>query len=134
MAEFKRLSEVEVVAEPAESANVLIEENGVIKKAPKNEFGSKEEWDAIINIDYDSENGTETRKLISGSYADIKAKIESGIIPAVFIKRVAVYAEVTYITFSKLVSSDLCIYADSEYIYLNFGNNGVSINTDNTLS
>jgi hypothetical protein len=39
MAEFKRLSDVEVVAEPTESANVLIEENGVIKKAPKTAVG-----------------------------------------------------------------------------------------------
>lgn len=37
--EFKRLSDVEVVAEPTESANVLIEENGVIKKAPKTAVG-----------------------------------------------------------------------------------------------
>lgn len=39
MAEFKKLSDVEVVAEPAESANVLIEEDGVIKKAPKTAVG-----------------------------------------------------------------------------------------------
>jgi hypothetical protein len=39
MADFKRLSDVEVVAEPTESANVLIEENGVIKKAPKTAVG-----------------------------------------------------------------------------------------------
>ena len=37
--EFKKLSDVEVVAEPTESANVLIEENGVIKKAPKTAVG-----------------------------------------------------------------------------------------------
>lgn len=37
--DFKRLSDVEVVAEPAESANVLIEENGVIKKASKDAVG-----------------------------------------------------------------------------------------------
>ena len=39
MADFKKLSEVEVVAEPMETANVLIEENGVIKKAPKTAVG-----------------------------------------------------------------------------------------------
>lgn len=37
--EFKKLSDVEVVAEPTEFANVLIEENGVIKKAPKTAVG-----------------------------------------------------------------------------------------------
>ncbi len=37
--DFKKLSEVEVVAEPIESANVLIEEDGVIKRVAKNEVG-----------------------------------------------------------------------------------------------
>jgi hypothetical protein len=39
MSGFKRLAEVEVVAEPAESANVLIEENDVIKKVPMTAVG-----------------------------------------------------------------------------------------------
>ena len=37
--EFKRLSDVEAVTEPSESANVLIEENGVVKKAHKTSIG-----------------------------------------------------------------------------------------------
>ena len=37
MAEFKKLSDVEVVAEPTESANVLIEEDGEIKKTSIND-------------------------------------------------------------------------------------------------
>lgn len=36
---FKSIADVEVIAEPTESANVLIEENGVIKKAPKTAVG-----------------------------------------------------------------------------------------------
>lgn len=36
---FKSIADVEVIAEPAESANVLIEENGVIKKTPKSAIG-----------------------------------------------------------------------------------------------
>lgn len=36
---FKSIADVEVVVEPAESASVLIEENGVIKKAPKTAVG-----------------------------------------------------------------------------------------------
>lgn len=39
MAEFKKLSAVEVVDEVADTANVLIEESGVIKKAPKSKVG-----------------------------------------------------------------------------------------------
>ena len=51
MAEFKRLSDVEVVAEPAESANVLIEENGVIKKAPKTTIGGFNGGSKVYYID-----------------------------------------------------------------------------------
>lgn len=36
---FKSIVDVEVVAEPTESANILIEEDGVIKKAPKTAVG-----------------------------------------------------------------------------------------------
>lgn len=51
--EFKKLSDVEVVAEPAESANVLIEENGVIKKAPKTAVGgSNKHWVALNGDDW----------------------------------------------------------------------------------
>lgn len=49
--EFKRLSDVEVIAEPTESANVLIEENGVIKKAPKTAVGGAgNEPDMVIEV------------------------------------------------------------------------------------
>lgn len=50
MAEFKKLSDVEVVAEPTESANVLIEENGVIKKAPVSEVGGGSNFDLDVLI------------------------------------------------------------------------------------
>lgn len=36
---FKSIADVEVVAEPTKNANVLIEEDGVIKKAPKAAVG-----------------------------------------------------------------------------------------------
>lgn len=36
--EFKKLRDVDVVEAPADTANVLIEEDGVIKKAPQNCF------------------------------------------------------------------------------------------------
>jgi hypothetical protein len=39
MAEFKKLSEVEIVESPADNANVLIEEEGVIKKVAKSAVG-----------------------------------------------------------------------------------------------
>ena len=38
--EFKKLSAVEAVETPADTANVLIEEDGVIKRTPKSEIGA----------------------------------------------------------------------------------------------
>lgn len=37
--DFKRLGDVDLVDAPAENANVLIEENGIIKKASKDSVG-----------------------------------------------------------------------------------------------
>lgn len=39
MADFKKLSEVDLVEEVSNTANVLIEENGQIKRAPKTKVG-----------------------------------------------------------------------------------------------
>ena len=44
MAEFKKLSAVEAVKTVGDTAHVLIEENGVIKRAPKDEVGG-------VNVD-----------------------------------------------------------------------------------
>lgn len=52
--EFKRLSDVEIVETPADATNVLIEENGVIKKAPKTAVGGSGEATTVIKIVADS--------------------------------------------------------------------------------
>ena len=74
--EFKKLSDVEVVAEPTESANVLIEENGVIKKAPKAAVGGAG-GDSVITftvvVDYSNNNAA----LTLGSYDDIINKFRN---------------------------------------------------------
>lgn len=44
MAEFKKLSAVETVEAVSETANVLIEENGIIKRAAKSEIGAQADW------------------------------------------------------------------------------------------
>lgn len=70
--DFKKLSDVEVVAEPSNAANVLIEENGVIKKAPKTAVGGGSgdivvfAVDHYMEMDYDSTiiNG---RRYINGA-------------------------------------------------------------------
>ena len=45
--EFKKLSAVDSVVEPIQSAQVLIEEDGVIKKTPKNAIGAQADWAEI---------------------------------------------------------------------------------------
>lgn len=57
---FKSIADVEVVAEPTESANVLIEENGIIKKAPKTAVGGGDGVRIVTYnyyYDYDNEIG-----------------------------------------------------------------------------
>lgn len=76
--EFMKLSDVEVVETPTENANVLIEEDGVIKKAPKTAVGGAStgsvEPDMVITVTGESET-----KITSDNYA-----ITEGSVDAVF--------------------------------------------------
>lgn len=83
MAEFKRLSDVEVVAEPIESANVLIEENGVIKKAPKTTVGggSGEADGSVFTVNLNQSYSPDTDSMVytaDKSYDEIAKAFESG--------------------------------------------------------
>lgn len=73
--EFKKLSDVEVVAEPTESANVLIEENGVIKKAPKSAVGGGMGGSLMVKILVDQEAGTTS---FDRTYDEIKEVLDNG--------------------------------------------------------
>ena len=53
---FKSIADVDIVAEPAKSANVLIEENGVIKKAPKTAVGGSGNGSETVIIFTESNN------------------------------------------------------------------------------
>ena len=116
---FKSIADVEVVAEPAESANVLIEENGVIKKAPKTAVGGaggNTECDAIIDLIDGSSGFFDSMELVSGTYEDLKEKIFAGILPNVLMR----YTNGTYITGTSKVSSFCCISDEEEFINLGF--------------
>ena len=116
---FKSIADVEVVAEPTESANVLIEENGVIKKAPKTAVGgANEKYDAIISREYRDSDGDVHVNLISGNYENIRSKIESGEMPNILAKEVEIYDTLTCISTSKAEDVVLYSYEDSEYIYI----------------
>jgi hypothetical protein len=119
MAEFKKLSDVEVVAEPLETANVLIEENGVIKKAPKTAVGGaggSTEWDAIIDLIEGSSGFFDSMELVSGTYEDLKEKIFAGILPNVLMR----YTNGTYMTGTSKVSGFCCVLDEEEFIHLAF--------------
>ena len=87
---FKSIADVEVVAEPAESANVLIEENGVIKKAPKTAVGGaggtggaggSVEPDMIVDVIY--RDSQETASIVKGSYDELLSICQSDGFPNV---------------------------------------------------
>jgi hypothetical protein len=103
MAEFKKLSAVEAVEAVSETANVLIEENGVIKRAAKSEIGAQADWaemdenspafiknkpeyDLDMNVrlarvDVDNNWHFEYDVHYVNSFENILAKLENGICP-----------------------------------------------------
>jgi hypothetical protein len=94
--EFKKLSDVDIVETPSETANVLIEEDGVIKKAPKTAVGgggsagevSNSNWDAIIKFGNDSDRNTaiNNASFVLGNYDILYTKIEACEMPNILIQ------------------------------------------------
>lgn len=80
--EFKKLSEVDVVESPSDAANVLIEENGIVKKAPKTVVGETAEaiLGKIAAVDAADEPTDEANVLIeeSGSLKRVPASSIGG--------------------------------------------------------
>lgn len=64
--EFKKLSDVEVVKAPADNANILIEDNGVIKKVPKTTIGNF----IIINTSIEEATCNKTYDEVIKMYCD----------------------------------------------------------------
>lgn len=126
--EFKRLSDVEVVAEPAESANVLIEENGVIKKAPKTAVGgglsivyNSSEYDDNIGghvILYASEN----------LYEIVQNAMTLYQIPNIMSYNVT--TEDTLVNVEAACLKRIQRRYDDDYIFLDFGSYGANIYSD----
>lgn len=69
MAEFKKLSDVEIIETPIDTANVLIEEGGVIKKAPKSAVGTVKSVNGV-EADENGDVAIET----AASWNDLKDK------------------------------------------------------------
>lgn len=91
---FKSIADVEVVEAPAETANVLIEENGVVKKAPKTAVGGAggENADMVIALtmplDINAPTADTTAVTIeSGSLDAVAEALREGRPPVVKCKR-----------------------------------------------
>lgn len=83
MAEFKKLSAVEAVNTVSDTASVLIEEDGVIKRAPKRVISNNEELDLDIDIvgeAYSEEQLSHTINFVN-TFENIKNKLLKGIKP-----------------------------------------------------
>ena len=129
--EFKRLSDVEVVAEPTESANVLIEENGVIKKAPKTAIGGAgggEIPDMVITVSggVGVEVNSANTVVTSGSVSNVLDAIRAGRQPSVKVRfwsgGDSDYSSARAETYVPSVSS----YGESVYLYFDiFGGNAI---------
>ena len=115
---FKSIADVEVVAEPAESANVLIEENGVIKKAPKTAVGGGGgEADLVIGINNHIEDATEDNiSIVSGSVEAVYAAFESGKIPAVEVQIIVPPTTNSFIRTGKKIPAQIIFYGDTLFV------------------
>lgn len=108
---FKSIADVEVVAEPTESANVLIEENGIIKKAPKTVVGGGGGCDAVILLTRDPDNEWDTLTLESGSHAEIYEKLMAGeVVSAVYKEKYISGYDVAGVRF---IAQSLCASSES---------------------
>ena len=117
--EFKKLSDVEVVVEPTESANVLIEENGVIKKAPKTAVGGAggSEPDLVIKFnDHIEWANIDNINIASGSVDAVFDAFESGKLPVVEVEVEVTPAANSYIHAKQKIPTQIIFYGDSLYV------------------
>ena len=115
---FKSIADVEVVAEPAESANVLIEENGVIKKAPKTAVGGAGgEADLVIGINNHIEDATiDNISIVSGSIDAVYDAFENGNFPEVEVQIVVPTTTNSYIRTAKRIPAQIIFYGDAVFV------------------
>lgn len=122
--EFTRLSDVELVVEATETANVLIEEGGEIKRVPKTEVGGgKSEWDAVIKI-INTGGDDDGISVVGGSYNAVHNKIllDNEVPRIKIISEAEVYYSVYYTVFE---ADETIIFepnSENEYIVFYYYN------------
>lgn len=113
---FKSIADVDVVEAPAETANVLIEENGVIKKAPKTAVGGAggNEADLVIGINQHIEDATiDNISIISGSIDAVYDAFENGNSPEVEVQIFVPPTTNSYIRTAKRIPAQIIFYGDA---------------------
>ena len=115
---FKSIADVEVITEPAESANVLIEENGIIKKTPKSAIGGAGGAGGVggLSIVYDGNNNNTILYASENLYETVMNALTSYQMPhiSLYDVRYDEYANEIYVSFvnrirRNLNNSDGCI-------------------------
>lgn len=128
--EFKKLSDVDIVETPSETANVLIEEDGVIKKAPKTAVGggggSSNEYDMIIQAELSSPDAilhlikdSDYKVILAPDYNTIVNKIEQGIKPKISLSYLYKDQEFNYYSYT--------FAENNAYISLNIEDKSVAL-------
>lgn len=86
MAEFKKLSAVEAVASVSDTANVLIEEDGVIKRAPKTAVGGAGGGSDIYYVFLENGNVTTSEGLYDAIVENLFNNIKGIVVRTFWIK------------------------------------------------
>lgn len=138
MAEFKKLSAVEAVDTVSDIASVLIEEDGVIKRAPKSEVGGGMAdivFDTTLEYLATTSAPSQTCTLLNGDYATVIERIRSG-------KPISVIGRFTHInpegvqTLYAIRSAEFVNYEEwdgGSGFWMCFDGVWYLLNTDNTI-
>ena len=116
--EFKKLSAVEAVEAVGDSAHVLIEENGVIKRTPKTAVGgSGETPDMVITVNSNSFDKlrSENCNITEGSVANVFAAFHAGRYPIIKI-RFYKYNGTDYTAIREEYDAYVCTYGENIWI------------------
>ena len=116
--EFKDMATVDLVETVADTASVLIEEGGVIKRAPKSEVGGAGgEADLVIGINNHIEYVTvDNISIVSGSVEAVYTAFENGKIPVVEVQIIVPTTTNSYMRTAKKIPAQIIFYGDALFV------------------
>lgn len=126
---FKSLADVEAVEMPIDTATVLIEEEGVIKKAPKTAFGDKNVGMGGLSIVYDKDNDYNILYASEDLYGTLMDALSSYQIPNVTLYSVSRSDDLTDI-YADCARRFRYYPEDDGHIYVEFGAFATNILSD----